>query len=67
MITGVSILVVVFGVVVIDTAIIVVFPVVLTKINTFPQALLGFVDLQAMFDKRVRIANLFFLLQRIKS
>ena len=59
--TSVSVLVIVFGVVVSDTVIIVIFPVVLTKLNTFPQALLGFVDLQGMLDKRVRIANFFSL------
>ena len=47
--------------------IIIVLPVALTKINTLPQALLGFVDLQGMLDKRVRIANFLFLLQRIES
>ena len=65
--TGVSVLVVVFGVVVSDTVIIVIFPVVLTKLNTLPQALLGFVDLQGMLDKRVRISNFLFLSQRIES
>ena len=52
---------IVFGVAVIDSVIIVVFPVFPTKINTFPQALLGFVDLQGMLDKRVRIGNFFSL------
>ena len=55
------------GVVVSDTVIIVIFPVVLTKLNTFPQALLGFVDLQGMLDKRVRIASFLLLLQHMES
>ena len=65
--TSVSVLVIVFGVVVSDTVIIGIFPVVLTKLNTFPQALLGFVDLQGMLDKRVRIASFLFLLQHMES
>ena len=62
--TGISVLVVV---VVSDTVIIVIFPVVLTKLNTFPQALLGFVDLQGMLDKRVRITSFLLLLQHMES